>query len=98
MSKSEIHFVKQLNPIAGDPSEPIMETLLSAGIPVASSCGGQGICTKCKIRVLAGAENLSPASELEERALARQLLEPDQRLSCQAQILKSSITIDTDYW
>ena len=27
----------------------LMDFLLKAGVPVASSCGGEGVCQKCKI-------------------------------------------------
>ena len=74
-----------------------MDALLRAGLPVASSCKGDGICAKCRVRVVAGAENLTPVEPLERRVRERLRLAPDLRLSCQARAL-GHVTIDTTYW
>lgn len=74
-----------------------MKALLEHEIPVASSCRGDGVCAKCRVRVLAGAKNLSPETEIESMRRDQFEFEPDERLSCQAEVL-GDVTIDTPYW
>jgi ferredoxin, 2Fe-2S len=62
-------------------------TLLDAsealGVPLESDCGGVAACNACRVRVLSGAEHLSPRGPEEEPFLDG----PDQRLGCQARVL-----------
>lgn len=74
-----------------------MEAITQAGLPVGSSCGGQGVCGKCFVQVLEGMENISTPSELEKKLLARDDHGDHIRISCQSQIL-GSITVTTTYW
>ena len=75
----------------------LMEQLLLAGLPVASSCHGDGICGKCRIKIIDGAENLSIINSLEELLRDRLQVPKDYRISCQTQVL-GDILIDTAYW
>jgi adenylate cyclase len=61
----------------------LLEASRWAGIPHASACGGKGRCSTCRVRIIAGAENLPPAAEAEVRTLARIAAPPDVRLACQ---------------
>ncbi len=54
-----------------------------AGLPIESTCGGRGTCGKCKIRVLEGAAEPTPA---DHRHLAADDVEAGWRLSCQSEI------------
>ena len=74
-----------------------MRSLLVAGRPVASSCDGDGICAKCRVKVLNGSENLSEMSFFEQERLQMNHVPEGYRLSCQAKVL-GDITVDTDYW
>ena len=74
-----------------------MTCLLDAGIPVASSCEGDGVCAKCKIQILEGAENLSPENETEAFLKEKNNIPQDQRISCQTQI-HGDVKIDATYW
>jgi 2Fe-2S ferredoxin len=64
-----------------------------AGLPLASSCRGVGICDACKVRVVAGADALSAADERERGTT----LESDERLACQARVA-GAVTVTTTYW
>ena len=70
---------------------------LAAGLPVASSCHGDGVCGKCGVKVLAGAENLSAVGPVEQILRERLKLAPEVRVSCQTEVL-GDITVDTSYW
>ncbi|MFY9270505.1 MAG: 2Fe-2S iron-sulfur cluster-binding protein [Candidatus Manganitrophaceae bacterium] len=51
-------------------------------------CGGHGLCTTCRIRVVAGAEHLSPIHPYERISLRSHLsFSPNVRLACQAKVL-----------
>jgi 2Fe-2S ferredoxin len=75
-----------------------MQSLLDGGLPVASSCRGDGVCGKCRIAVVsATAGALEPESE-RELFLRNQHSVPDGfRISCQVAV-HGDITVDATYW
>lgn len=75
----------------------LMKALLEAGIPVASSCDGDGVCGKCRMQVIDGAANLSQPTELELFLHERHKLKANERISCQSQVL-GDIKINATYW
>lgn len=75
----------------------LMTALQNAGVPVASSCGGDAVCARCVLQILQGAENLSPPTPDEVFLVERKDLEPGTRVSCQARVL-GDITVDARYW
>jgi len=94
---AKISFVKNFTPIEIQPGDNLMESLLNAQIPVASSCHGDGVCTKCRMKIIKGKENLSPETDFEIRLKKQQEVQKDLRISCQTKVL-GDITVDTDYW
>ena len=92
-----IRFAKNLPEIQVEFGAPLMKSLLAAGLPVASSCKGDGICAKCRIQIVAGAENLSQINPREQMLRDRLRIAPDSRISCQTLVL-GDITIDATYW
>lgn len=82
--------------IDADPSKTLMQNLLDHGIPVASSCGGDGICGKCKIQIFTPGE-LPPPSDLETKTLEKNQATPGERLSCQL-CLSENAMLETTYW
>lgn len=73
--------------------ENLMDLLIHHQIPVASSCQGDGVCSKCAVRVLP----VGQPSELETKTLKRNNLDENYRLSCQYRI-KEDISVETGYW
>lgn len=78
-------------------SSNLMQALLDAMIPVASSCHGEAVCGKCIIQVSKGAENLTPETDDESFLKDRLNLKKHIRVSCQAKVL-GDIEIDATYW
>jgi len=74
-----------------------MRNLLAAGIPVASSCYGDGVCGKCRLEIVSGGENLNPANETEKILRSRLNLGKTERISCQTEV-HGDITVDARYW
>lgn len=76
----------------------LMDALLKIGLPVASSCRGDGVCTKCRLRV----RELEPGAassptDFERGLLDRIAADNDERISCQTEVL-GPIEVDADYW
>jgi 2Fe-2S ferredoxin len=92
-----IYFRKDRKPIPAAKYENLMQALLKAGLPVASSCYGKGVCSKCRVQVVSGMENLSPESKLETELKQKNNIANDCRISCQTAVL-GDVTIDTPYW
>ena len=93
----QITFVKNKPPLEVPSGTNLMQALLDANIPVASSCHGDGVCCKCVMTILKGLENLSPRNETETELLDRNPLPSEKRVSCQTQVL-GDIEIDAGYW
>ncbi|MBL7545252.1 MAG: (2Fe-2S)-binding protein [Bdellovibrionaceae bacterium] len=89
--------VPKTSPEGHDQEKSLMELLLDAKIPVASSCKGDGICGKCRIQILSNPENLSVESALETKTKMRNKVSASERLCCQTYV-RGDIKIDTSYW
>ena len=53
------------------------------GLPIESTCGGRGTCGKCKVRVLEGVVEITPA---DRRHLSEAELDEGWRLACEAEV------------
>ncbi len=77
--------------------ESILDVARRAGVPLGNSCGGVGVCSRCKVRVLAGGNNLSPATSIELRFGAARGFGEDERMACQA-VVNGDCDVTTTYW
>lgn len=68
------------------PGITLLECSLANHIEHAHVCGGNGRCSTCRVRVIAGKENLSPAENTEKAVLKKIGAENDVRLACQARV------------
>ena len=84
-------------PAAARPPETLLDIARRAGAPLGNSCGGVGVCARCRIRVISGAENLSPPTTIESRVATQRKLDADERLACQA-VVFGDCEITTSYW
>jgi ferredoxin len=75
----------------------LMDAVFQAGLPLGQSCDGIALCGFCRVKVLDGFANLTPAHDEEEKILAAQHAGSDERLACCARIL-GPVTVTTDYW
>lgn len=92
-----IRFKKNFSPITAGEGQTLMQALRENGRPVGSSCGGEGVCTKCLIHILAGHENLSEQNEREQALRQQHHIHDDFRVSCQTFLL-GDVTVDAPYW
>jgi adenylate cyclase len=79
--------------IAVLPKTTILEASRIGRVPHASICGGRGRCTTCRVKVLAGADHLSPVGDREAKALKRIGAAADVRLACQAECLGERVSV-----
>lgn len=78
-------------------NESILDVARRAAIPLGNSCGGVGVCSRCKVRVVSGAENLSPATSIEIRFGSARGFAEDERMACQA-VVTGDCVVTTTYW
>ena len=71
----------------GGPGQTILDISIGGKIPHWRECGGRGKCSTCRVRVLDGAANLSPANAVERRLARARRWAPAIRLACQARVL-----------
>ncbi len=58
------------------------------GLPIESTCGGRGTCGKCKIRLLDGSTEVTPA---DRRLLTEAELDDGWRLACKAEAYEDAV-------
>jgi ferredoxin len=79
------------------PNETVLDAGRRAEAPIGNSCGGVGVCARCCVRVVAGAENLSAPTMIELRVSAQRGFAADERLACQA-VVMGDVEVTTSYW
>jgi ferredoxin, 2Fe-2S len=79
------------------PDETLLDVARRAAVPLGASCGGVGICARCKVRVVEGAENLSPPTSVEIRIGGQRGFAGDERMACQA-VVNGNCSVTTTYW
>ena len=72
-----------------EPGETIWSAAEKAHVPLASICGGQSICGKCRIRIIAG--NVNSISPVERDYLTEDELQNGFRLACEVQAFEPVI-------
>ena len=81
--------------IKGEAGRSLCETLLENGIAIEHACDMVCACTTCHVIVREGFRSLSEMQESEEDLLDRAWgLEPQSRLSCQAILAQTDVTIE----
>lgn len=74
------------------------ENLLVIGrrhqVPIETSCVGKATCGLCRVKVVAGAEWLSPFSPEEEKHLGNVYFLTKVRLACQSVVRGGDVTVE----
>ena len=73
------------------PDQTLLQAAQSAGVGLASVCGGVGTCEECRVRLVSG--RLTPPTLVEEAVLSQAELSAGLRLACQAGPL-SAVKLD----
>jgi adenylate cyclase len=75
----------------------LMDAVLQTGLVLGQSCDGIALCGFCRVRILEGLENLTPAEAEEKKILAAEHAGDNERLACCA-LIHGPVTVTTDYW
>ena len=76
-------------------SESVCEAMLRNDIEIEHACEMSCACTTCHVIVREGFDSLEEADELEEDYLDKAWgLEPESRLSCQAQVGETNLVVE----
>ncbi len=86
-----VTFVRGGRRYAASAPGTLLAAARAAGLPLASSCRGAGICDACRVVVIADAHNLTPPTTFETG------LPDSERLACQARA-EGPVTLTTRYW
>ncbi|MBW2269919.1 MAG: 2Fe-2S iron-sulfur cluster binding domain-containing protein [Deltaproteobacteria bacterium] len=95
--KAEVRFQPSGRSVRVAPGTTLIEATRQAGLPMASACGDDGICGRCGVTVLMGADTLSPETGNEAEVKRRNRIAARQRLACRAHT-NGSVEITTSYW
>lgn len=93
----KVNFVPLRKSEDAKSNETLLDVARRAGVPIGNSCGAIGVCARCRVSVVTGAGNLTPATTIESQIAQRRKLEPDERLACQA-VVCGDCEITTAYW
>ena len=81
--------------IEAEQGESVCEALLRNDIEIEHACEMSCACTTCHVIVREGFDSLEDADELEEDYLDKAWgLEPESRLSCQAQVGETNLVVE----
>ncbi len=75
----------------------LLDAARSAGLPVASACGGDGTCGRCGMTLLSGADSLPAEGKAEARVKRLNRIDASQRLACRIR-LRDDLTVTASYW
>ena len=78
-------------------NETILDAARRIGAPIGNACGGVGVCARCRVRIVAGSENLSPPTSIELRVGVARGFANDERMACQA-VVSGDCSVTTSYW
>jgi len=93
----QVTFTPLARTAAAKSDETVLDVARRAAVPLGNSCGGIGVCARCKVRVVAGAENLTPPTSVEARFAAARRFAEDERMACQA-VVRGDCEVTTSYW
>jgi uncharacterized 2Fe-2S/4Fe-4S cluster protein (DUF4445 family) len=79
----EIDFEPIGKRVAVVPGADLLDAARQAGIGLASVCGGEGTCGRCRVVIMSG--NVTPPVDADRRFLSQLELSSGQRLACRCQ-------------
>lgn len=75
----------------------LLEAAREVGLPVASACGADGICGRCGLEIVKGAEALAPACAREVNVKERNRVAAKLRLACMVEV-EGDLVVTAPYW
>ena len=91
----------RFRPSLAEVEVPVGTTLhaavLQAGLPIASACGGDGLCARCGVEILEGGDAVSAETDAERDAKHRNRIDAALRLACRARV-EGDLVVTAAYW
>jgi uncharacterized 2Fe-2S/4Fe-4S cluster protein (DUF4445 family) len=78
-------------------STSLLEAARRVGLPVASSCGADGVCGRCGLEILESREPIESESEREGEIKQRNRVDLHLRLACRIQV-DTDLTVTAPNW
>jgi adenylate cyclase len=75
----------------------VLDAALAAGLPIARACGAEGLCARCVVRILEGAESVEAEAPDETETKRRGRIDAELRLACRVRI-RGPLTVTASYW
>ena len=92
-----IRFMPSGREVDAPPGITLLDATVAAGLPIARSCGAEGVCAKCALIVVEGGDHLSPEAADETRIKLRNRIDAALRLACRARI-RGDVAVTATYW
>jgi ferredoxin len=92
-----VRFIPSGLAVDAPPGITLLDATIAAGLPIARSCGAEGVCAKCALLVVEGGEHLSPEAADETRIKRRNRIDAALRLACRAKI-RGDVAVTASYW
>ncbi|HIF95954.1 MAG TPA: 2Fe-2S iron-sulfur cluster binding domain-containing protein [Myxococcales bacterium] len=92
-----IRFLPSERSVRVSPGTTLLEAAREAGLPVAQTCTGEGICARCGMQIVEGSEGLAAETVRETTAKARNRVDTRLRLSCLL-LADRDFTVTAPYW
>jgi uncharacterized 2Fe-2S/4Fe-4S cluster protein (DUF4445 family) len=86
MTTCTVTFLPHERSIEVEPGQPLLRAALDAGVHVNASCGGEGVCGKCRIRIEQGRVDQGISSRLDAGDI-----EAGYRLACLAKVCEDVV-------
>jgi len=90
MSRIKVTFQPENRTVDAHPGEALIDVAARADLSISSLCGGQGVCGKCRVKIVRGQAN---SSSKILGFLDRKELEAGFRLACQTQVADQDVEI-----
>ncbi len=73
--------------------ETVFEAARRHNVPVPTACVGKATCGLCRVKIVAGAEFLTPINRDEQKHLGNTYFITKMRLSCQCAVRGGDVTV-----
>lgn len=86
-TEHKVHYYGMNSTLDAPTGTNLLQVSIKNKIPHLHECGGHGLCTTCRVKVVEGAHNLSKPNAQEHKIASERGWEPQIRLACQAEVM-----------
>lgn len=92
-----VHFPTRDRSVRVPVGTPLIDAVREAGLPIARSCGGEGLCGRCGVQLLDGGAAVTAEAPDEARSKERNRIDPALRLACRVRV-RADLAVAAPYW